>query len=85
MADDTLSPVGFESGPIVKTRLDPQTRFAAACAFGTEDMPQAAFVRELLLAGLAMYGWTEERMIKEYADYRVRCLRTGESNPYESE
>lgn len=90
MADDTLSPVGFDSGPVVKTRLDEQTRFAMACAYGdridgSPDAPQAAFVRRVMLLGLESLGWDEERMIKEYADYRVRCLQRGEANQFESE
>lgn len=90
MTDDTLSPVGFDTGPIVKTRLDAQTRFAMACAYGdrvdgSPEAPQAAFLRRVILLGVEQLGWTEERMIKEYADYRVRCIRAGEHNPYESE
>jgi hypothetical protein len=91
MADDTLSPVGFEAGPIVKTRLDGQARFAMACNYGDAwgeamgDLPQAAFVRNVLMLGLASLGWTEEKMIEEYAAYRVRCLQRGEANPFESE
>lgn len=89
MTDDTLSPVGFDSSRIVKTHLNGQERYAMACALGERAgsyrTPQAAFVREVLLAGLATLGWSEERMIREYADYRVRCIRDGEPNQFESE
>lgn len=91
MADDTLSPVGFDTSRIAKTHLSGQERFAMACAYGegwgkTErDLAQATFVRHVLLLGLENLGWTEEKMIKEYAEYRVRCIKRGEPNPYESE
>ena len=89
MTDDTLSPVGFDTSRIAKTHLSGQERFAMACALGERPAgyrtPQAAFVRDVLLAGLATLGWTEERIIKEYADYRVKCLRDGKLNPFESE
>lgn len=87
MADDTLSPVGFETSRIAKTHLDGQERFAMACALGETraTMPQAAFVRHVLVLGLEKLGWTQEKMIKAYADYRVRCIQRGEHNPYESE
>jgi hypothetical protein len=87
MADDTLLPVGFDTSRIAKTHLNGQERFAMAvsnaqCGGG---IPQAAFVRHVLLLGLKELGWTEEKMIKEYADYRVRCIQRREINPYESE
>jgi len=87
MAENTLSPVGFDSSKIVKTHLDPQERFAMACMFGnTQDtVPQAAFVRYVLTAGIEALGWTEDRRIKEYAAYRLKCLRDGKPNLFESE
>jgi hypothetical protein len=87
MADDTLSPVGFDTSRIAKTHLSPQERFAMACANGTigNGAPQAAFVRHVLLLGLERLGWNEEMMIQQYAEYRIRCLRRGEVNPFESE
>jgi hypothetical protein len=87
MVDDTLMPVGFESR-IAKTHLSGQERFAMACEFGkfkTKDTTQAAFLRHVMLIGLESLGWSEEKMIQEYAQYRVRCLRNGELNPFESE
>lgn len=89
MADDTLSPVGFDTSKIAKTHLSGQERFAMACSYGqqlgAENLAQATFVRQVLLLGLGQLGWTEERMIREYADYRVRCIKRREVNPYESE
>lgn len=87
MADDTISPVGFDSSRIVKAHMGGQERYAMACSYGAlgDDMPQAAFVRTVIMLGLGQLGWTDEKMIKEYADYRVRCIQNGEHNPYESE
>lgn len=87
MVDDTLLPIGFEVSKIAKTNLAGQERYAMACARAETKatMPQAAFVRHVLLLGLERLGWDEEKMIREYADYRVRCIRQGRANPYESE
>lgn len=90
MPKNTLSPVGFDTSRIAKTHLNGQELFAMACAYGSAKhempyLPQATFVRTILLAGLETVGWTEERMIEEYAAWRVSCLRDGSNNPYESE
>jgi hypothetical protein len=88
MADDTLSPVRYES-PIVKTRMSPRDRYALALALSHErttppPLP-AAFLRHVIQCGLEHLGWTEEKIIKEYAEFEVACLRNDLANPYESE
>lgn len=87
MADDTLSPVRYES-PIVKTRMGPRDRWALATALGKEAKPPplpAEFLRHVILCGLKQLGWSEERIIKGYAEFEVQCLRDGCTNPYERE
>jgi hypothetical protein len=81
MADDTLSPVGFER-PICKATLPSEMRFAMACFAGQHDVHQPQVVRHLLSAGLESVGWGEERIIAEYAAYRVKCLRDGIIDEY---
>jgi hypothetical protein len=86
MAEDTLSPVGFDSSRIVKTHTDGQERYALACLYGQPEnvgMTQAALVRQVLLAGLEALGWPEHRQIKEYAEHRLRCIADGQPNKYE--
>jgi hypothetical protein len=91
MVDDTLSPVGFDTSRIAKTHLDGQERYAMACAYGEAwgeangDLAQAAFVRQVLLAGLETLGWPEERRIEAYAHHRLECIRNGEANEYGDE
>jgi hypothetical protein len=90
MTDDTLSPIGFETSRLVKTHMPPQERFALACLQGAElgegdRTNRSALVRTVVLAGLDALGWTEDRRIKEYARYRLRCIERNEHNPYESE
>lgn len=85
MADDTLSQVAYVS-PIVKTRMDARSRYALCQALkevGKGRTLPATFARHVMLIGLEQLGWTEERMIREYAEYEVTCLHTGEHNPYE--
>lgn len=82
MADDTLSPVGFDR-PFIKAYLDKERRFALACIAGQWQTSEADTVRGLLLAGLTSLGWDEERCIKEFAAYRVRCLQQGTPNEFE--
>jgi hypothetical protein len=85
MADDTLSPVGFESR-VVKTHMEGQERYALACIMGGAYHGTAAgLVRDLLERGLAERGWPLERRIKAYADYRLECLRDNVANEYEGE
>lgn len=81
MADDTLSPVGFDR-PFIKAYLGTETRFAMACLSGAEDLTETDTVRMVLLAGLDALGWTEQKAIEEYARYRVRCLNESIANAY---
>ncbi len=81
MADDTLSPVGFDR-PFTKAYLPVETRFALACLSGSWEYAETDTVRSVLLEGLAALGWSPERCIKEYADWRVRCLKENITNPY---
>jgi hypothetical protein len=91
MADDTLSPIGFETSRLVKTHMPPQERYALACLQGEHlkkdggRVNRSGFMRTVVLAGLDALGWTEDRRIKEYAQYRLRCIERNEHNPYESE
>ena len=84
MANDTLSPVGFER-PFIKTNVSHEARFAMACLLGRHGGEPADMVRHLLWLGLEQMGWSEERIIREYAEYRVRCLRSDETNAYGKE
>lgn len=83
MADDTLSPVGFDRR-IIKTQCEPRERYALAMLRAQWGRSGFAVVRLVLLAGLDAVGWPEERRIKEYADYSVRCITTGATNEFES-
>jgi hypothetical protein len=83
MADDTLSPVGFDR-PFIKAHVPTEARFGMACLGGEYDTAEPDTVRMVLLAGLHALGWTEARCIEEYAKYRVRCLRSGVPNEFES-
>ena len=88
MADDTLSQVPFGSSSIIKTRLPAQERYIMASmyrAMVANDTPVSAFVRHVLILGMEAMGEHEEKRIKEYAEYRVKCLKNGVVNPFESE
>lgn len=86
MVDDTLLRGDFENSRIVKTNMSGQERYALAHMMAEGDkVPRATFVRTVLLAGMEALGWDEERQIKEYSEYRLRCLRTGADNLFESE
>lgn len=84
MANDTLSPVGFER-PFIKAAVPADMRYALACIAGKHDQQEADLVRTALCMGLLHLGWSEEKIIKEYAEYRVRCLKTGATNEYGKE
>lgn len=87
MADDTLLRGDFETSRIVKTNMNGQERYALAQMLVAEEpgTPRAAFVRSVLLIGMAALGWDEARQIEEYAKYRLRCIQTGVGNLFESE
>lgn len=82
MAENTLSPVGFDR-PFVKAHVPHESRFALACFAGKHRTTEADTVRHVLAVGLERLGWTEERIIAEYAAYRLRCLREGTINEFE--
>lgn len=87
MADDTLSPVGFDRRT-VKLALPDESRFALACLFGDAYKHGTAFdyeqalVRHVLDAGLTALGWPLERRIGDLAAHRIRCLKSGATNAY---
>lgn len=82
MADDTLSPVGFDR-PFIKAYIAAEQRFALACVAGESNATETDTVRRLVALGLEALGWSEERSIQEYAQYRVRCLKRNEPNEFE--
>lgn len=85
MEDGTLMQVGFE-GPIVKTRMAPEERFALASILGGDpDNTQASLLREVIRVGLDNLGWNEFERVKQYADHRLHCLENCKVNVYESE
>lgn len=87
MANDTLSPVGFDR-PFIKANVPADMRHALGCVLGrlhSAGETEADVVRFVLASGLDALGWTEERIIREYAEYRVRCLQLGETNAYGKE
>lgn len=85
MAESTLSPVGFERR-VVKTFLDDEERYALACIFGDGyGSTPSGLVREIIARGLDARGWPKERRIEAYAAHRLRCMRDGTENQYESE
>lgn len=82
MAENTLSTYPFER-TIVKTRMQPQERYALA-HIAEPGEPGMGTVRRLLCAGLEAMGWDEARRVEEYAKYKAHCLRTGTTNEFES-
>lgn len=81
MVEDTLSPVGFER-PFIKAAVPTEPRFAMACLSGRHGTAETEMIRHVILVGLEHMGWSEDRMIEEYAAYRLRCLREGKTNEY---
>lgn len=82
MAENTLSTYPFDR-VIVKTRLQPQERYAMAqVAEGGET--GMATVRRTVCAGLEALGWDEATRVEEYAKYKAECLRSGAHNEFES-
>lgn len=91
MTDDTLSPVAAIAAltdvfdrHIVKTRLQPQERYALSFIHESFAGSLQATVREVLIAGIDALGWPVDRRVEEYARYKVECIRTGTDNEFES-
>lgn len=82
MAENTLSPVTFDR-PFVKANVPVENRFALACFAARYGMTEAEAVRHVLSVGLEKLGWYEEKVIKEYAEYRIQCLHDGKVNQFE--
>lgn len=84
MADDTLSPVGFDR-PFIKLNVPAERRFALACLAGRwgGTTSEGDVVRHLLCEALDAAGMDEQWCIREYAAYRVACLRDGVPNQFE--
>lgn len=83
MTENTLSQGYPFERLIVKTRLQPQERFALAELANVSESGQAT-VRRIICDGLAANGWDEAKRVEEYAAYKAHCLRTGEANEFES-
>jgi hypothetical protein len=82
MAENTLSPVGFDR-PVVKTICAAQERHALAMLRAELDVNGFKTTRHVLLAGLEALGWGEARRIDEYATYKISCLESGRPNEFE--
>ena len=82
MTEDTLSQGYPFDRTVVKTRMQPQERFALS-ALATEDESGIATVRRLLCDGMAANGWDEAQRVEAYAAYKASCLRTGRVNEFE--
>lgn len=82
MAENTLSQGYPFERRIVKTRLEPQERFALAAL--AQDESGWATLRRVIADGLTHNGWDEAKRVEAYAAYKVECLRTGKPNDFES-
>lgn len=57
--------------------LSPQIRYAVYREFRRVNTPT---IRDLVLAGLAARGWTQERIQREYLAYSAQCAQKGKRN-----
>lgn len=66
------------------TYLKPEIRFVVDRVGEDEaDDTRAETLRELVLAGLAELGYTEQRIKAEYLRFAADLAERGEDNPYE--
>jgi hypothetical protein len=84
VTEESVKATGFER-LFIKAAQPPDVRHALGCLLARHGGAEVDLVRDVVCLGLAALGWSEQRIIEEYAAYRVQCLQQGTTNAYGKE